>query len=262
MLRSIRAGVEYLPPGFDSPRHRHLGAYVTLVLEGSFEQLSYAGRMVLGPGDILLQPTLDCHSDRMLSKGVDVFRIPWRRTDSFGGIYRGCDIDEILKAATHEPEDARLRLAGIFSSRAAADVTHADWEDTLASRLKIGHTGVEAFANEFGMSRETVSRGFRRAYGISPSGFQGEIRARKAWMEVMATSKRLCDIAVEVGFCDQAHMTRAVHALTGLPPAAWRRRKACSMQLASNDCHGSARSSAAYTGSTAKQRLYGIANDQ
>jgi AraC-like DNA-binding protein len=32
----------------------------------------------------------------------------------------------------------------------------------------------------------------------------------------------LTDLAYELGFADQAHMTRTVRAITGQPPRAWR----------------------------------------
>ena len=34
--------------------------------------------------------------------------------------------------------------------------------------------------------------------------------------------KPLAEIAAETGFADQPHMTRAITALTGAPPRAWR----------------------------------------
>jgi hypothetical protein len=54
-----------------------------------YEQLAYAGRLRLECGDVLLQPTFDCHADRMLSQGLVILRLPWRRECGFGGVYRG-----------------------------------------------------------------------------------------------------------------------------------------------------------------------------
>ena len=39
----------------------------------------------------------------------------------------------------------------------------------------------------------------------------------------MSGSDLLVTIALAAGFADQAHMTRSVAGITGLPPARWRR---------------------------------------
>jgi AraC family transcriptional regulator len=49
------------------------------------------------------------------------------------------------------------------------------------------------------------------------------LRARTAWFRITAGRDRLCSIAAETGFADQAHMTRWVQRITGAPPAVWRR---------------------------------------
>lgn len=91
--RRIRYGVEQLPPLRHLPRHRHLQAYATLVLGGSFEQVSYAGRLRLQAGDLLIQPTLDRHADRQISRGIVICRLPWRHEAGYGGVYRNCRLD-------------------------------------------------------------------------------------------------------------------------------------------------------------------------
>src|SRR5260370_41046046 len=44
-FRRIRLGIETLPCSFSLPRHRHLRAYATVVLAGSFEESGYSGRI-------------------------------------------------------------------------------------------------------------------------------------------------------------------------------------------------------------------------
>jgi hypothetical protein len=44
-FRGITPGIETLPCRFSLPRHRHLGAYATVVLAGSFEESGYVGRV-------------------------------------------------------------------------------------------------------------------------------------------------------------------------------------------------------------------------
>ena len=69
-FRLARLGIERLAPGYALPRHQHGEAYATVLLRGAFEQASYAGRMRVEAGQVLIQPTLDAHADRMLSAAV------------------------------------------------------------------------------------------------------------------------------------------------------------------------------------------------
>ena len=223
-MRRIRVGVERLPAGYNLPRHRHLEAYATVLLEGSFIQTSYSGRMVVEQGDVLVQPTLDCHADRMISPGIVVLRLPWSRTDSFGGVYRGIDVEFLQKAAQRDPAEASWFLRRELNDRAAPGHYETDWEDQLAAQLRVQRISITRYAEVVGVSRESISRGFRRVYGVSPAQFRSEIHAREAWLQITAGEDRLCDIAHRAGFADQPHMTRAVRALTGATPGEWRMR--------------------------------------
>jgi AraC-like DNA-binding protein len=70
----------------------------------------------------------------------------------------------------------------------------------------------------------TVSRGFHKVFGISPSAYRAHQRARRAAHLTASSQMRLDDLAQGSGFADQAHMTHAVRSLTGLTPGAWRRQ--------------------------------------
>jgi transcriptional regulator GlxA family with amidase domain len=70
--------------------------------------------------------------------------------------------------------------------------------------------------------RETVSRSFTAAYGVSARRFALELQTRAAWLRIVRTREPLVAIANATGFADQPHMTRCVRALTGAPPSIWR----------------------------------------
>jgi AraC-like DNA-binding protein len=220
-LRVIRAGVERLSAGLDMPRHRHAEAYVTVVLAGRYDQVGYAGRLAVEAGDIVLQSTLDCHADHMLSPGVEILRLPWSWTEDLGGIYRGADVELIRNTANRDQAEAESLVRDIVSSGAPTTACD-DWEDIVALRLRDASGRVGDIADELGMSREALSRGFARAYGVPPVAFRCELRARNAWLKILSTRNRLCEIALEAGFSDQPHMTRAIREMTGSSPASWR----------------------------------------
>lgn len=222
--RIIRFGREELPVGLRAPRHQHVEAYATILLHGAYEQLAFAGRLSLEAGDVIVQPTFDCHTSRMLSPGIEILRLPWRREASLGGVYRGCRIDSVLQAARRDPVEAAQLLAQELSSRAPAAARIDHWADSLAGSLaRDSGLRIADWAAAARLSRERVSRGFCQVYGVSPGQFRSEIKARAAWLRVTGSTDLLSKIAAEIGFSDQAHMARMIKAFTGAPPIQWRR---------------------------------------
>jgi AraC-like DNA-binding protein len=99
------------------------------------------------------------------------------------------------------------------------------WIDEVAADLLVDPTiRLDQWAKCHGLAAESVSRVFGQSFGISPRRFRADIRVQHALRAIVATSQPLARIAGDLGFSDQAHMTRAFRALTGQTPKAWRSR--------------------------------------
>src|SRR5260370_16012913 len=81
----ITPGIETLPCSFSVPWHRHLRAYATVVLAGSYEESGHVGRIHATAGDVLIHPSLDCHANRVISGGLKLIRLDWTDTTGIGG---------------------------------------------------------------------------------------------------------------------------------------------------------------------------------
>lgn len=224
-FRRITPGIETLPCNFSLPRHRHLGAYATVVLAGCFDESGYNGRIHATAGDVLIHPALDCHGNQMVSAGVKLIRFDWQDGSGVGGLYHLDDVDELARAAEKDVTEAtHLLKSALRENSSPSPGEKNDWPDLLLAELaKNASTEIGAWAKRNGLAGETVSRGFAAAYGIAPSVLRAELRARAAWLRITRGSDCLCKIAVDTGFADQAHMTRWIHRITGAPPSVWRR---------------------------------------
>jgi AraC-like DNA-binding protein len=225
-FRQIRPGIEKLPSNFSLPRHRHLDGYATVVLAGDFEESGYNGRIQATAGDVLIHSALDCHGNQMVSAGVALIRLDWPSANAGGGLYHLEDgVDEIARTAETDLIEAAHLLE--YALRAKCKLSPGqknDWPDLLLADLAVDpSTEIGIWAEVNGLARETVSRGFSAAYGITPSVLRAELRTRSAWHRITRGSECLCRIATETGFADQAHMTRWIRRITGAPPAVWRR---------------------------------------
>jgi AraC-like DNA-binding protein len=224
-FRKIRPGIETLRCNLSLPRHRHLRAYATVVLAGTFEESGYNGRIRATTGDVLTHSALDCPAKQMVSAEVKLIRLDWSDLSGIGGLYHLESVDEIARTAEKDVVAARELLIHVLREKSVPSPGQRnDWPDLLLADLaKNASIEISVWAEVNGLARETVTRGFASAYGIPPSVMRAELRARSAWLRIRGGSEALSVIAVETGFADQAHMTRWIHRITGYPPAVWRR---------------------------------------
>ena len=218
--RSVVAGVEQLPRGLDMPRHRHTTGYATVVLAGAFVEASFAGRFVVEPGDVLLHGSYDCHANQALTRrGPQLLRLPWLY-DALEGHFRVDDPDRLARIAERDPLAATAELRRVLEPRTPRALY---WVDRLASDLTADPSlCLSTWAEQERLAPETLSRGFREAFGVAPRLFRLEARTRRAWWALTGSERSLTAIAHEQGFADLAHMSRSVCEFTGFPPSRWR----------------------------------------
>jgi len=70
---------------------------------------------------------------------------------------------------------------------------------------------------------------FRNSVGTTPHEFLIRRRIERAQQLMLSTDMSLCDIAVECGLADQAHLSRLFRRIVGETPAAWRRNRVVGM---------------------------------
>ncbi len=201
-------------------RHCHAAAYAVVVLEGGYLEAGDEGRRTLAPGDVLMHRAFESHLDCFSTRGARVLILPVvaaAETPLFG---RAADADALVRMARHSPQDAvQALVAGLHAS----EQRHRDWPDLLAEGLRSEpELCLRHWAATHGLRPETVSRGFQLAYGSSPKAFRATARARSALWRIRDSGQPLAEIAAALGYADQAHMSRAVSALTGRMPRAWR----------------------------------------
>jgi AraC-like DNA-binding protein len=206
-----------LHSGFDRmPRHRHGEAYVALVLAGGYVESGDRGRLRIEAGQVVFHERYEAHRNEFCGHGARVLNLP---------LPAGCvghvqgqvaDADAIARLAERDLRQAAELLRATFRPCAAR---LNDWPDLLASALSNDPAlNLAAWADAQGMAPQSVSRGFRRAYGATPKRYRLEVRAAQALRRLSGWRGSMAMLAAETGFADQAHMTRAIVAITGVAP--------------------------------------------
>jgi AraC-like DNA-binding protein len=89
-------------------------------------------------------------------------------------------------------------------------------------RETAGGVGVQELAREVGWSRRHLSDRFRAEYGLSPKVAARVLRFEQAVSVLKRRpTTRLADLAANLGYADQAHLTREWHSLAGCSPRQW-----------------------------------------
>lgn len=197
------------------PRHRHAEGYIAVVLGGGYEEAGDAGRFTLRPGMVVVHGGWTAHLDRFGLHGAEVLNLPLA-PGLAPGVGTIDDPDAAARLAERDPRAATAFVAGRFR---ASGERHADWPDLLAAALSADpDLAITPWARGIGLDPASVSRGFARAYGTSPKRFRIEARTRRAIAALSGWRGTLADLAADQGFADQAHMARAIAAMTGVPP--------------------------------------------
>jgi len=82
---------------------------------------------------------------------------------------------------------------------------------------------VRDLAREAGVHPVSLARAFRRHYGATIGTVLRRRRVTLAASRLEGSAEALCDIALGVGFADQAHLCRVFKATTGVTPLGFRR---------------------------------------
>jgi AraC-like DNA-binding protein len=128
----------------------------------------------------------------------------------------------IPRAATQAAaEDAAHQLLDLLATRAQqADPPPARALDALAMiDASAGALRIDALADTLDICTRTLHRALRTATGLSPKALARIARLRHTIAAIQAEhTAPLAQLALQLGYTDQAHMSRELRALTGQTP--------------------------------------------
>ena len=224
------------PPGRCLPWHAHPRACIAVVLAGAVRKRFAASEGVAADGTLVTMPAEEPHEDEF---GRDGARIVVVETDDEVGAVKAfrdwtatylalriadelADPDPLTPLAV---EGLALELA-VVSQRGPVPVPAARWlesvRELLDERFREPPSATE-IATEVGVHPSHLARAFRAHYGDSLGGYARRLRLDWAAERLARTDEPLASLALEAGFVDQSHLTRAFKRRFGLTPARYRR---------------------------------------
>ncbi|WP_087098422.1 AraC family transcriptional regulator [Nocardiopsis sp. JB363] len=113
----------------------------------------------------------------------------------------------------------RERVPDAAERTARPEVLRA--RDLLARDLTAPPT-LEELAAHVDLGPFALNRAFRARYGLPPHAYLNQLRVDRA-RALLLEGRRVGEVATEVGFADQPHLTRHFRRHLGVPPGAYRR---------------------------------------
>jgi AraC-like DNA-binding protein len=197
-------------------RHLHRTGYIAIVLQGSYVEAGEGGRMPAAAGNAIVHGDFDTHQNAFGRKGAIVLNLPLPPGLS-PGFGRIDDLDAVARLAERDTRDAAKLAAASFQP---SSKRCADWPDRLALAVCSGERiGLAQWAAAIGIAPASLSRGFVKAYGITPKRYRLEQRTSRALRALPHWRGSLAELAAAMDFADQAHLTRAVAAMAGQAPS-------------------------------------------
>jgi AraC-like DNA-binding protein len=197
-------------------RHRHRQGYVALVLAGGYIEAGDRGRLRVEAGQAVIHGAYEAHQNEFFGTGARVLNLVAHGAGLDAAVGSVDDADAIARLAERDLAEAAELLRQTFRPSAGR---LNDWPDLLAASLAADpNLSLADWADAMGLAPASLSRGFRRAYGTSPKRYRLELRALCALRLLPGWQGSTAALAAEAGFADQAHLTRAVVALTGQTP--------------------------------------------
>jgi AraC-like DNA-binding protein len=240
-------------------RHAHEG-YAIGVIETGAEQFAYRGVVhQAAPGSVLMLNPEEPHDGRSATEDGWSYRMLYPAQDVLAEV--GAEIVTLRgrvhfpQAVVADPRGAELVVAASMAAERADRLAAS----TLA-RLAFGHLirahGGSAPARRIAPARRTavvaarevlhhrladppsmgelaelvgtgpfpLLRAFRAQFGLPPHAYLVQLRVRLA-ARLLAAGRPPADVAAELGFSDQAHLTRHFKRILGVTPAAYARER-------------------------------------
>jgi AraC family transcriptional regulator len=222
------------------PPHAHEEAQMTILLAGAIRE-TVGGREEFGtPLSVAVKPPGVRHADEVGPAGARTLQIAfpvddggaaprvWRWIHAGPGIATMLSLAAAVQRRGELPsslEDAVWDAVGSIPADGPPRPGAGAEIRRIRERIDDEPEGatVAALARQAGLHPASLTRAFRRSFGVSVVAYRTGRRFRRAAQAIAAGGEDLTRIALDSGYADHAHLTRDFRRRSGLAPSEYRR---------------------------------------
>ncbi len=228
------------------PQHEHELGYVTLVVEGHYEEATELGPTELPAFTAIFNPSGVAHTGRVGGRGTRLFtiecgsrglarldlRLPSHPVADAGAgtmLWPGAALYSAWKSRTAEPlliESYAVEMFGALARWEPVGSVAPPWFARVRDRLHAefrDRLTIRDLATEAGVHPVHLARVFRAQERQTPGEYLQRLRVRAACDRLGEGEGSLAAVAADCGFYDQSHFNRVFRRIVGSTPGALRR---------------------------------------
>ena len=236
------------PPSLHLSRHFHDRPTLAIVLHGHFRKHLVRGIQDCRPGTVLAEPAGEQHSNWFGPLGARVLLLQpdphaaspqWEAVFGEPRAFLDGAIAELARRATQEliaPDElsmvamealgVELLVAAHRRRTRVPTGPPPAWLSRLEERLRAEFRQplrMTSVTSDAGHHPVHVARVFRAHHGTTIAGYVRQLRIAWAQEQLRNPETLAAEVALDAGFSDQSHFSRAFRRVVGLSPRQWRR---------------------------------------
>jgi AraC family transcriptional regulator len=222
--------------GWRQPAHAHETTGITLVVSGDFRETACGREEWASSLSVVVKPAGVVHADETGPRGARTILVeigdpsllpidigPWRWLHAGPGVRPLLALARALRGEPRRVEDSVHELIGEMTGDAPAPtVDPPAWVRRAREAIDDGDplaTRVRDLAGELDVHPVSLTRAFRRHFGVPVTTYRRRARLRRAATEVADGRRQLARVAHASGYADHAHMCREIRRATGCTPS-------------------------------------------
>jgi AraC-like DNA-binding protein len=238
----FKLNITHYQPFDDIHEHYHENAYLSLLINGNYEEASRTGENVINPGEILFRPAGYHHANHFMGAGGRCLNIELKKE-----LLNNYELASLIpktaltyKVGTFEylyrimysfanNADTVLHDEYIFNwlaeSAAYKIPTRLLWlprvKEMLENEFESHHT-INSIADRVFVHPIYLARAFKEREGLTIGEYQLKMRVKKAMGLLFTSNMPVAEIAYLAGFADATHLIRSFRLYYQVTPARFR----------------------------------------
>lgn len=239
---SFKLNITQYLPDVDIPEHYHENAYLSLLINGAYEETNRKEETIVTPGEIVFRPAGYNHTNHFSKAGGKCLNIELKKD-----LLQKYDLDKLI------PKGAAVYKAGVFeylyrvlysfTNDVAADLSeeyilnwlaaHSEnkipvrlvWlpkvKTILETEFDVHHT-IQSIADRVFVHPIYLARAFKEREGLTIGEYQLKARVKKAMELLFNSGMSVAQIGYTTGFTDAAHLIRSFRLYYQISPGKFR----------------------------------------
>jgi AraC-like DNA-binding protein len=238
----FKLNITQYQPFDDIHEHYHENAYLSLLINGHYQEASKAEKNVINPGEILFRPAGYHHANHFMGAGGRCLNIELKKE-----LLSNYELASLIPktALTYKAGTFEYLYRVMYSFANNIDVTLSDeyifnwltesasykipvrllWlprvKEILENEFESHHT-INSIADRVFVHPIYLARAFKEREGLTIGEYQLKMRVKKAMELLFTTNMPVTEIAYLAGFTDATHLIKSFRLYYQISPAKFR----------------------------------------